>query len=517
MNKRVAEIELNINAVRVNEIEKATQGDTNTHFLHLTFANGVELEGYNLQVTYMPPYPETVPYIDVYTNLKLLIPNALLRRSGKVTVDFALSKGEEILTVNKSFTFEVVRTINGSSITAFPEGNLKLTLAQQIEQIAQLTEQAQGILDEYNRNSEEKLNDYNKNATSKVDTFNTNAQTKTTTFNENVSTKNQEFDKKVQQEVESLHTTVVKYVEENKEELRGPQGIQGIQGEKGEKGDKGEQGIQGVKGDTGDIGPQGPTGPQGEKGDTGERGPQGVQGEKGDKGEKGDIGPQGMKGDTGEQGPPGTTDYEELENKPDLLLKGNIPQSLNNAEKILAALQANGGLNFDENLLYLNDEGTKKVGFYYLDRLKNGIFECIEETTEKVNNSAKFKDISNKSNSDRLDNLFTYELVKSFESSDFNQEIIVADIQELFISYAEQFSAEIVVVASYDFGSFGRARTSAIKVALLSKQNEGKEIYNFGSASSKVTLTYDWWTGTIKATLQDTKIYFKVYVLKFFN
>ena len=116
-----------------------------------------------------------------------------------------------------------------------------------------------------------------------------------------------------------------------------------------------------------------------------------------------------------------------------------------------------------------------------------------------------------------LDNLFTYGLVKSFESSDFNQEIIVADIQELFISYAEQFSAEIVVVASYDFGSFGRARTSAIKVALLSKQNEGKEIYNFGSASSKVTLTYDWWTGTIKATLQDTKIYFKVYVLKFFN
>lgn len=368
MNKRVAKIELSINAVRINEVEKATQGDTNTHFLHLTFMNGVELEGYNLQVTYMPPYPETVPYVDVYTDLKqeldILIPNVLLRRTGKIRVDFALSKEEEILTVNKSFIFEVIKTINGSSITAFPEGNLKLTLAQQIEQIAQLTEQAQEILDEYNKNSEEKLNEYNKNATSKVDTFNTNAQTKTTTFNENVSTKNQEFDKKVQQEVESLHTTVVKYVEENKEELRGPQGIQG---EKGEKGDKGEQGTQGVK------------------------------------------------GDTGEQGPPGTTDYEELENKPDLLLKGNIPQSLNNAEKIVTALQANGGLNFDENLLYLNDEGTKKVGFYYLDRLKNGIFECIEETTEKVNNVAKFKDISNKSNSDRLDNLFKLELVVSKE------------------------------------------------------------------------------------------------------
>ena len=382
MNKRVAKIELSINAVRINEVEKATQGDTNTHFLHLTFMNGVELEGYNLQVTYMPPYPETVPYVDVYTDLKqeldILIPNVLLRRTGKIRVDFALSKEEEILTVNKSFIFEVIKTINGSSITAFPEGNLKLTLAQQIEQIAQLTEQAQEILDEYNKNSEEKLNEYNKNATSKVDTFNTNAQTKTTTFNENVSTKNQEFDKKVQQEVESLHTTVVKYVEENKEELRGPQGIQG---EKGEKGDKGEQGTQGVK------------------------------------------------GDTGEQGPPGTTDYEELENKPDLLLKGNIPQSLNNAEKIVTALQANGGLNFDENLLYLNDEGTKKVGFYYLDRLKNGIFECIEETTEKVNNVAKFKDISNKSNSDRLDNLRTKKgkLILSITSTFVDGEKIISE------------------------------------------------------------------------------------------
>ena len=217
MNKRVAEIELNINAVRVNEIEKATQGDTNTHFLHLAFANGVELEGYNLQVTYMPPYPETVPYVDVYTELTqeldILIPNALLRRSGKVKVDFTLSKGDEILTVNKSFVFEVIRTINGSSVTAFPEGELKVTLAQQIEQIAQLTEQAQEILDEYNRNSEEKLNEYN-----------TNAENKTTAFNDNAATKTKEFDKKVQQEVENLSTTVANYVEENKEELKGDAG-----------------------------------------------------------------------------------------------------------------------------------------------------------------------------------------------------------------------------------------------------------------------------------------------------
>lgn len=108
MNKRVVEIELNINAVRVNQVEKAAQGDTNTHFLHLTFENGVELEGYNLQVTYMPIYPETVPYVDVYTDLKqeleILIPNILLRRTGNIGVNFALSKRE-----NKGFIMKIIQ------------------------------------------------------------------------------------------------------------------------------------------------------------------------------------------------------------------------------------------------------------------------------------------------------------------------------------------------------------------------------------------------------------------------
>ena len=83
--------------------------------------------------------------------------------------------------------------------------------------------------------------------------------------------------------------------------------------------------------------------------------------------------------------------------------KGNVPATLNNAEKIVAALQGNGGLKFDPDLLYLNDEGTKKVGYYYLDRLKNGIFECLVETTTTVNDSSKFRDISNKASADRLD------------------------------------------------------------------------------------------------------------------
>ena len=96
--------------------------------------------------------------------------------------------------------------------------------------------------------------------------------------------------------------------------------------------------------------------------------------------------------------------------------KGTVPASLNSAEKIVAALQGNGGLKFDENLLYLNDEGTKKVGYYYLDRLADGIFECLEQTEETVNNSAKFRDISNKASADRLDNLIKVEKINVIDS-----------------------------------------------------------------------------------------------------
>ena len=100
------------------------------------------------------------------------------------------------------------------------------------------------------------------------------------------------------------------------------------------------------------------------------------------------------------------------------LNQGNVPDVLNSAEKIIKALQGNTGIKFDENLLYLNDVGTKKKGLCYLDKLADGIFECIQETTTTVNNATYFKNFSNKENSDRLSNLprFTVNgLIESFE------------------------------------------------------------------------------------------------------
>ena len=94
------------------------------------------------------------------------------------------------------------------------------------------------------------------------------------------------------------------------------------------------------------------------------------------------------------------------------LNQGNVPDVLNSAEKIIKALQGNTGIKFDENLLYLNDSGTKKKGYCYIDKLTDGIFECIQETTTTVNNATYFKNFSNKENSDRLSNLERNEILE---------------------------------------------------------------------------------------------------------
>lgn len=102
------------------------------------------------------------------------------------------------------------------------------------------------------------------------------------------------------------------------------------------------------------------------------------------------------------------------------LNQGTVPNSLNSAEKIVAALQGNGGLKFDPNVLHIGDAGTKRVGYYYLDKLKDGIFECLEETTTTVNDSSKFRDISNKASAERLDNLQEYIIISFRDDGTYN-------------------------------------------------------------------------------------------------
>lgn len=131
--------------------------------------------------------------------------------------------------------------------------------------------------------------------------------------------------------MDDVREAVNQWMEENREELRGPQGPRGERGPRGPKGERGHgsqgpigpmgpmgpmgppgpQGPRGIKGDTGPEGPQGekgdpgPEGPQGPQGDIGPEGPQGPEGPMGPKGDKGEQGSQGIQGETGPQGPAG--------------------------------------------------------------------------------------------------------------------------------------------------------------------------------------------------------------------
>ncbi|MCF2612975.1 hypothetical protein [Fusobacterium perfoetens] len=92
------------------------------------------------------------------------------------------------------------------------------------------------------------------------------------------------------------------------------------------------------------------------------------------------------------------------------LNKGNLPTTITDAKEIYDLLENNSGLNFDKNLLFLNDKGVKTQGKIYFDRNKVGMFECIKTTPEDyvANSTTYFVDISNKSSSDRLSNLNDY-------------------------------------------------------------------------------------------------------------
>ena len=177
---------------------------------------------------------------------------------------------------------------------------------------------------------------------------------------------------------------------------------------------------------------------------------------------------------------------KELDKK---LTNGNLPSIITNAETIFKALQANTGIKFDENLLYLNDAGTKKKGFCYLDKLADGIFECIQETTTTVNNATYFKNFSNKENSDRLSNL-----IKIFQKNDWL-------VKEYNNNYVEAYSTltasgiertidlPVTIDTSKPFAAFANViyinsheTPSAAEVQI----NSGKQLIVFNSPNKSV-------------------------------
>lgn len=203
--ERTIEVEVSLNGLEVQERPIFCQGDKNTHFLSVRFMEDVDLTGYTLQVYYLPPYPCVTPYVDLYSEItsnpfKVLIPNKILERNGQVKVEFSLSKESELITVNKTFNFEVIRTINGTGVTAYPEGTLKETIAQQIEKIKALLAQTGEKINEYNNNAAEKTNKFDENAQTKTNEFNSNSNKKLEIYNDNAKSETTKFNKNAESE-----------------------------------------------------------------------------------------------------------------------------------------------------------------------------------------------------------------------------------------------------------------------------------------------------------------------------
>lgn len=93
------------------------------------------------------------------------------------------------------------------------------------------------------------------------------------------------------------------------------------------------------------------------------------------------------------------------------LAKGNIPAYLENAEVILKMLQGNSGLEFDSNILYIQQSGTKTQNKYYFDINTGRMHRCLQTTTTTVNTAEYFLDESNRGIVQRLETFFNQKLI----------------------------------------------------------------------------------------------------------
>ena len=103
----------------------------------------------------------------------------------------------------------------------------------------------------------------------------------------------------------------------------------------------------------------------------------------------------------------GSAEWGTLDIK-DKLDRGNLPATIPDAKTFYDLIEKGYGAELDENLFYLNDSGTKQVGYLYFDKNKKGLFRCIKQTTGTVNSTEYFVDASPSANYDRFGNLCEY-------------------------------------------------------------------------------------------------------------
>ena len=138
------------------------------------------------------------------------------------------------------------------------------------------------------------------------------------------------------------------------------------------------------------------------------------------------------------------------------LPKGSLPTTIKSGKDLYDMLENNGGINIDTALLYLNDAGTKTAGKVYFDKNKKGLFECIKTTTNTVNSTEFFVDISNKASSDRLANLMKFNLIFNNDYLSIYENVIMYKILinkgiELSANEALNIASNLTLQISKDY------------------------------------------------------------------
>lgn len=179
--------------------------------------------------------------------------------------------------------------------------------------------------------------------------------------------------------------------------------------------------------------------------------------------------------------------------------KGSLPSTVSDAKGLYDLIENNSGLNFDTALLFLNDAGTKTQGKIYFDRNKKGLFECIQTTTTTTNSTTYFVDISNKANSDKLENLsnlFQYDLIYDDINKAGTYSLIpdkkFSNYKYLMFSAAVENPDETIILSTGliktdDFLKENyKIQLSAVQISGFYKYNSDTQ-FKFGSASPYVS------------------------------
>ena len=496
MNKRAIGATIGLERAKIIRDIKLTQGDRKSHVIYVGLGQDVEVANYELLVFFsLPLSSQVTTVVDKYVldqskNVEIIIPDIALKRTGTLTVEFALKHLTEdsILTVSEKLELEVIGTINGAILEALPGENIQLHIDQQLEKIDELLKQADNKVSEYNNNAVDKTTAFNDNYNEKLELFNQNVTDKTEEMIISANNKATELATNAaeaatnkiaaQQKISIKAVTDEATKQVNAITTKSGAEIERIQGTTNQEVTKvTQEGNNQLGAITAKAGAeieriQGTTNQEVTK--VTQEGSKQVKAVTTKATEQIDlVSSEGRKqiGNVENQGniskklveDAGTTVIEstttalnqekekvvtgakeEINTYVDSTSKTSIETYVNNTSKpdidgyienttkpginayieekkadlkgdpgeqglpgrdLLNELQGTIGMKFDENLTYLNDPGTKKLGFCYLDKLTDGIFECIKETTTTVNDLSCFVNFSNKENSDRLSNL----------------------------------------------------------------------------------------------------------------